>query len=44
MIDEREKALDSIRVNEQSASKVTIQSDLQFEKHSDPMISTRFGI
>jgi hypothetical protein len=44
VIDEEQNANDSIRVNEQSGSKVISESDLHFQKHPDPRISTFFGI
>jgi hypothetical protein len=37
-------AYDSIPVNEQSDSKMISESEMQFEKHLDPRISTCFGI
>jgi hypothetical protein len=44
LIDELKNADDSIRVNEQSDSKLISRSDLQNEKHPQPRISTRGGI
>jgi hypothetical protein len=44
LIDELKNAFDSIRVNEQSDSKLISRSDSQNEKHCEPRISTRRGI
>jgi Fe-S cluster assembly iron-binding protein IscA len=41
---EYKNALFPIRLNDESSSKETSQSDLHHEKHSSPRISTFFGI
>jgi hypothetical protein len=41
---EWENANDSIRVNREFDSNLIDESDLQYEKHSDPRISTFLGI
>jgi hypothetical protein len=42
--DENKNTPLSIRVNREGDSNETDESDLQFEKHSDPRISILFGI
>jgi hypothetical protein len=42
--DENENADDSIRINLEFDSNVIDESDLPNEKHSEPIISTLFGI
>jgi hypothetical protein len=42
--DDSRNASDSIRVKCESDSNVTDESDLHFEKHFDPRISTFLGI
>jgi hypothetical protein len=41
---ENKNAFDSIRFNDDGDSNEIDESDLQFEKHNDPRISTKFGI
>jgi hypothetical protein len=41
---EFENAFDSIRFNDDSDSNEIDESDLQYEKHADPRISTKWGI
>jgi hypothetical protein len=42
--DEYENASDSIRINREFDSNVIDKSELQYEKHFDPRISTLSGI
>jgi hypothetical protein len=42
--EEDENALDSIRVKREFDSNLIDESEVQFEKHSDPRISTLRGI
>jgi hypothetical protein len=42
--DEYEIASDSIRLKDEFDSNLIDESDLQYEKHFDPRISTLFGI